>query len=52
VVTFVRNTHLRQREIIGPLPEPKQATPVPQAVRAFAVYLQQERALSSRTLIK
>jgi site-specific recombinase XerD len=43
---------LRQREIIGPLPEPKQATPVQQAVRAFAVYLQQERALSGRTLIK
>ncbi|MDZ7752078.1 MAG: site-specific integrase [Gammaproteobacteria bacterium] len=43
---------LRQRDIIGPLPVPTQATPVQQTVRAFAEYLQQERALSDRTLIK
>lgn len=43
---------LRQRDIIGPPPVPEQATSVQRAVRAFAVYLQQERSLSDRTLIK
>jgi integrase/recombinase XerD len=43
---------LRQRGVIGPRLEPKQATPVQQTVRAFATYLQQERALSERTPIK
>jgi len=42
----------RQRGNIDPRPVPEQATPVQQTVRAFAVYLQQERALSDRTLIK
>jgi site-specific recombinase XerD len=43
---------LRQQGIICPLPEPVQGTPVQQAVHAFAVYLQQERGLSGRTLTK
>lgn len=43
---------LRQRGVIDPLSEPDPATPVQQAVRAFAVYLQQERALSDCTLVK
>jgi integrase/recombinase XerD len=43
---------LRQRDIIDPLPEPEQTTPVQESIRAFAVYLQQERALSDRTLTK
>lgn len=43
---------LRQRDIIDPPPEPEQATPVQQTIRAFAAYLRQERAPSERTLIK
>lgn len=43
---------LYQRGIIAPLPKEEQITPVQQAVRDFAGYLRQERALSERTLIK
>lgn len=43
---------LRQRGVISPPSEPDQTMPVQQAVRAFAMYLQQERALSDRTLVK
>ena len=43
---------LRQQGIIAPLPEPVPGTPVQQAVHAFALYLQQERGLSDRTLTK
>ncbi len=43
---------LCRRGVIGPPSEPEQTTPAQQAVRVFAVYLQQERALSDRTLAK
>lgn len=43
---------LRQQGVIDPLPAPEQTTPVQQAVRAFSMYLLQERALSQRTPIK
>jgi site-specific recombinase XerD len=43
---------LRERGVVARRSEPELATPVQQAVRAFAVYLLQERALSARTPIK
>ena len=43
---------LGQLGVIRPLPEHNEATPVQQAVGAFAAYLQEERALSDKTLIQ
>ena len=43
---------LGQLGVIRPLPEHEEATPIQQAVGAFATYLREERGLSEKTLIQ